>query len=95
MLREQSSLAPFTSFKMTQNLIEIGFVVVLIGFILIIAGAILSGGTKSTKVAVGGFIGPIPFGFANDPRMLKIVIAITAAFFIIFLIFPFILRYLK
>ena len=26
-------------------------------------------GTSKTKVAVGGFIGPIPFGFGNDKQL--------------------------
>jgi len=80
---------------MSQNLVAIGFIVVLIGFIIIVAGALLSGGARNTKIAVGGFIGPIPFGFANDPKMLKIVLVITVAFFAIFLILPLIMRYAK
>ncbi|HIJ98456.1 TPA: DUF131 domain-containing protein [archaeon] len=80
---------------MGQDLVAIGFAVVLIGFILIIAGALLSGGAKNTKVAVGGFIGPIPFGFANDPKMLKVIMIITITFFALFLIVPLITRYFK
>lgn len=70
---------------MSQYLIIIGFVLLFVAIFLIIIGSILS--TKETKFAFGGFVGPIPFGFANDPRILWIMIGIMIALIIIF-IFP-------
>ncbi len=49
-----------------------GFVLLIVAVILIITGSLL-GAEKSGKVewSVGGFIGPIPFGWASSPEMLK------------------------
>ena len=66
------------------NLISVGLVIILIGFALVFIGSFLGG--KNTKVAVGGFIGPIPFGWANDPKMLPWIIALTATVAIIFFV---------
>lgn len=66
------------------NLVAVGIILVVIGFIVIILG---SAGSKDVKFGFGGFIGPIPFGWANDPQMLKWVIAITAILAIVFIIF--------
>ena len=69
-----------------ENLVLIGIIVVIAGTILILIGA-LSTAKGDIKVGVGGFIGTFPFGFANDPRMLQIVIILTiviAAAFILF-----------
>ena len=67
-----------------ENLIPMGIVLVLIGIVLIFAGSLL--GAKNVKYGFGGFIGPIPFGFGNDPRFLWVVIAISVVMLIIFLI---------
>ena len=63
------------------DLITLGFLVVFIGIIIIFLGAL--GGKGESKVAVGGFIGFIPFGFANDKRLfwsLLIVMVVIMAF---------------
>lgn len=69
-----------------EQLITIGVIVVFIGMILIIIGSILGAGDGKAKIAVGGFIGPIPFGFANDKPLLYAVIAIAMIVFIISII---------
>lgn len=47
-----------------------GIFFIVIGMFLVIAGSLLSQKSDSNvKVGVGGFIGPIPFGFANDRAM--------------------------
>ena len=66
------------------QLIPLGLLVVVIGIILIILGSL--GGKSDVKVGVGGFIGPIPFGFGNDKTMVYIAIAITLVFFLSFLL---------
>ena len=68
-----------------ENLALIGVILLIIGIILILVGSLQG----NVKVGVGGFIGPLPFGFANDPRMLQLVIILTiiiAAVFILFLL---------
>jgi len=69
------------------NLVGIGMLIVLIGFIIVFIGA-LTQSQKDAKVAVGGFVGFIPFGFANDKRMLWALLAVMAV-----LVFFFVLTY--
>ena len=64
-----------------KDLVSIGVIVVFIGFLIIFIGA-LSQSKTDTKVAVGGFIGFIPFGFANDRRMMYFVIGLMAVFLV-------------
>ena len=45
-------------------LIGIGFI--FLGIVLVIVSSLISAEKGETKVAVGGIIGFIPFGFAND-----------------------------
>ncbi|MFO7872103.1 MAG: DUF131 domain-containing protein [Candidatus Undinarchaeales archaeon] len=78
---------------MKQDIILIGFILVIIGMAVILIGSLFSSDGES-KVAVGGFIGPIPFGFANDPKMLKLVYGIMIGMVAVFFALPFILRYL-
>lgn len=66
------------------NLVAVGIILIFLGIIVIFLAAANS---KDVKVGFGGFIGPIPFGWANDPQMLKLVMIITAVIAIIFVIF--------
>ena len=53
-----------------EKLILIGMLLILIGILLVIIGSIslaLQGKSKA-NVAIGGFIGPIPFGFFTSKR---------------------------
>ena len=56
-------------------------IIILIGFAIIVIGILgSSAGTgERPKVAVGGFIGFIPFGFMNDRRMFWPLVALMAA----------------
>ena len=67
---------------------EIGFALIFIGILLIIIGFFLItfSSIKESKVeiAVGGFIGPIPFGFATSKELLILIIIISLIFFILF-----------
>ena len=76
------------AFKMEQ-LVSIGIWVIIIGFAILFFGFLKSAqeGTSKTKVAVGGFIGPIPFGFGNDKALLWFVVLLSAAMVIVWLIF--------
>ena len=66
---------------MEQPIILIGIAVILIGFLIILAGAFL--GDKKPQFAVGGFIDPIPLGFANSREMLYVVIALSVGMFLL------------
>lgn len=68
---------------MAENLVLIGIVLLFIAITLIVIGSL---GSKNIKVGIGGFIGPIPFGWANDPKMLPWIILLTAIVAIIFLV---------
>ena len=72
---------------MNQQMISIGIIVILVGFVLVFIGALKGIPKGDTKFAVGGFIGFIPFGFANDKRMLWVLLAIMAA--VLFFILPY------
>ncbi|MCK4429336.1 MAG: DUF131 domain-containing protein [Candidatus Aenigmarchaeota archaeon] len=72
-----------------KDLFIVGVILLIIGIILILF-SLSSGSEGKVKFAFGGFIGPIPFGFANSPEMLKIVIVISIIALISFLAF---LRY--
>jgi len=65
------------------NIVGIGIALILIGFLIVIIGSLTS---KDTKVGIGGFIGPFAFGWANDPQMLKWIIALTVIMAIVFVI---------
>lgn len=71
-----------------ENLVLVGFALVFIGILVIVIGSVISGKTE-TKWGVGGFVGFLPFGFANDPKMLWIVIGISIAVLVIFILLNF------
>ncbi len=77
-----------------RNLIPIGIALIFIGMIAVFVGSTSSikAGDKNTKVAVGGFIGFIPFGFANDKSMLYFVIGLSAFILILFFILARVVR---
>ena len=77
---------------MAQNLISLGIVIIFIGLIIVLIGALTSSHKGETKVAVGGFVGFIPFGFANDKRMLYILLGFMGIALLIFFLLPYILR---
>ncbi len=66
-------------------LVFAGMIVIFIGIALILIGS-LSGGEGRAKFAVGGFIGPIPFGFANDKGLMYLVIAISLIMLLVFIL---------
>lgn len=71
-----------------RNLIPIGILLIFLGMLAVFIGSISSVkiGDKNTKVAVGGFIGFIPFGFANDKNLLYFVLGLSAFLIIVFLL---------
>ena len=77
---------------MAQSLISLGILIIFIGFIIVLIGALTAAPKGEAKVAVGGFIGFIPFGFANDKRMLYILLGFMGIAFLIFFLLPYLLR---
>ncbi len=62
---------------MEEVLVKLGIILILAGFFAVLLGVLLAARSENVKFAFGGFIGPVPFGFANDPRMLALVIFIS------------------
>jgi len=79
------------------NLISVGVVILILGVIIVFLGMMLQAQqlqnekhTKGSnvKVAVGGFFGPIPFGFGNDKTLMYVVLAVSVFFMLVWMILP-------
>jgi len=77
-------------FKMEQ-LISIGILMIGIGFVIVFFGMFMGAkeSTSKTKIAVGGFIGPIPFGFGNDKNFVWFVTILSLVVFLVWVFFIF------
>ena len=73
------------------QIISFGIVLIVIGFFIVFFGSLKgsSDSNSKTKVAVGGFIGPIPFGFGNDKNMVRFVTILSVIIFLLWLVFSF------
>ena len=70
-------------------LLKIGMGLILLGVVFIFLSSIqLAGKEKEskTKIAVGGLIGPIPFGFGNDKDWVRFVVFIVVVIFVIWVL---------
>jgi len=67
-----------------KQLIPLGIVFIFLGVIIIMIGALANIDKEKTdvKFGFGGFIGFIPFGFANDKRILYIFIGLAFLMFL-------------
>ena len=77
-----------------EQLISIGILMIVIGFIIVFFGTFFSAlkgkeASSNTKVAVGGFIGFIPFGFGNDKNLVWFATIIS----VVSILFWFIINY--
>ncbi len=72
-----------------EQLINLGIIVIFVGFIIVFIGMLQAAKEPSskTKVAVGGFIGLIPFGFGNDKNMVWFVAILSFVLLVIWIIF--------
>ena len=70
-----------------EQLISFGVLLIVIGFIVVFFGTLKGSNDSKTKIAVGGFSGPIPFGFGNDKNMVWFVTALSAVIFLAWIIF--------
>lgn len=78
---------------MEEKIIFMGLILIAIGIILLFIGTILSSknynvGKTKTEIAIGGFVGPIPFGFFTSKRIFLIWLIL----FILFLAILILLR---
>ena len=65
----------------------IGFVLLFLGIIFIIVSSFLQGDKNTkTNVAVGGFIGPIPFGFFSNKKMLVPFLIIMTCLVVVYFV---------
>lgn len=71
-----------------QYLVSLGSVLIFIGFIIVAIG-LLSSKDSNTKIAVGGFIGFIPFGWGNDKKLVWFVTVFSLALFLFWLLLNF------
>ena len=71
---------------MNHQLLTLGILIILVGFAIVVIGSLTGTQKGDTKVAVGGFIGFIPFGFANDKRLLYVLVGIMAILIFFFLL---------
>lgn len=69
-----------------KHLLFIGIILIFIGIGVVFAAGVLGASQGSTKVAVGGFIGPIPFGFGNSPQMVRLAILLSLVGLVVFII---------
>ena len=74
-----------------ERMINLGIILMIIGFIIVFFGILKSTKetTSKTKIAVGGFIGFIPFGFGNDKNLVWFVTILSAVVFFVWLFFSF------
>ncbi|MBW2964178.1 DUF131 domain-containing protein [Candidatus Woesearchaeota archaeon] len=78
---------------MIEYIVPLGILFIFLGIIIVFVGSVLQQGSQKTTdnksnihVGVGGFIGPIPFGFANSKTALYITLGAAAFFMIIWLV---------
>jgi uncharacterized membrane protein len=70
----------------TGNLITAGIILIIIGIMIITIAALISESSKKTSFGFGGFIGPIVFGFGNDPRMVKFAVIMSLILLAVFIV---------
>ncbi len=72
---------------MHEKIVLLGFALIFIGMLVIIIGTSLGEkGKTGTGFAFGGFIGPIPFGWASEKPWLYLVVAISVIMLLFFLL---------
>lgn len=67
------------------DLALVGILLIFLGVFVIIISSFLN--ASKVEWAFGGFIGPVPFGFAKNKKMLYILLAIMTIFFILTIFF--------
>jgi uncharacterized membrane protein len=73
-------------------ILPLGLCFIFLGVFLVIISSFLQSDKTESKVAVGGIIGFIPFGFANDKKLLWFVISLTAVLFVFWAVISYLWR---
>ena len=73
-------------------ILPLGIGLIFLGIFLVIIFSFLSAEKGESKVAVGGIIGFIPFGFGNDKRLVWFVISLTAILFVFWMLIIYLWR---
>ena len=73
-------------------ILPLGIGLIFLGIFLVIIFSFLSAEKGESKVAVGGIIGFIPFGFGNDKRVVWFVISLTAILFVFWMLIIYLWR---
>ena len=71
---------------MASPFLVVGLILLLVGFIFIIISAFSGSGKGDLKIAAGGFVGPIPFGFFSSPQMLWVWLVMIVAFLLVWFV---------
>ena len=68
-----------------EQLITIGILLIIVGLFIVFFGVFKAANESNakTKVAVGGFIGPILFGFGNDKNLVWLVAILSLIVFLV------------
>ena len=77
---------------MNQNLLSLGILIIFIGFVIVFTGALSNVKKGDAKFAVGGFVGFIPLGFANDKMMLWVLMGVMGIALLFFLLMPYLYK---
>ena len=74
-----------------EQFIALGVLLIIIGFLIVFFGMFFGAkeGASNTKIAVGGFIGFIPFGFGNDKNLVWFVTILSLVLFLVWVFFSF------
>lgn len=74
-----------------EQLIVMGILIILIGFIVVFFGMLkgIKDASSATKVALGGFIGPIPFGFGSDKTLVWFTAVLSLIAFLVWVFIGF------
>ena len=74
------------------TMLTLGIIFIIVGIAIILFSALKNNDNSNTKIAIGGFIGFIPFGFANDKNMMYVLLGIMILALLMFIL-PYLLRH--
>jgi len=70
-----------------QVLLLVSVILIFAGILLLMAYSLLLVNKSNAEIAVGGFIGFIPFGFFTSKKMFFVWLAFTLAFLVFLILF--------
>jgi len=76
----------------SKYLFLVGIGLLFLGMLLIIIASFAGAEKTDSKIAVGGIIGFIPFGFGNDRKLVLFGMILTAVIFVFFILMNYLFR---